>query len=244
MRALNPFDKQRSYRPRNSAVAVAVITAVAAGGGGLDGVPFRKTSAQEGELETGVYCVTSCCRIGGDPAGKAAPTNLPASGGAELRGARLGVAGRDVASGTASPLSARVGVRWRGVRRGVAVNVDRPSGSALLPPSPPGGKGNMASAGLGVCLLTGRGGLLTTGVSSQLTTGVSSQLATGLSSQLATGVSSQLATGVSSQLTTGVSSQLTAGVSSQLINLKNWQQNGRQHIVFSIKYIISLWIIY
>jgi hypothetical protein len=67
MRALNPFDMQRSYRARKSDVAVAVLTAVAAGGGGLDGVPFRTTSAQEGELETGTYCVTSCCRIGVDP---------------------------------------------------------------------------------------------------------------------------------------------------------------------------------
>jgi hypothetical protein len=166
MRALNPFDTQSSYRARNSAVAVAVVTAVAAGGGGLDDVLFRTTSAQEGELETGMYYRTSCCRIGGDPAGKAAPTTLPVSRGAEPRGARLGVAGRDaVASSTASPLSARVGVRWWGVRRGVAGNIDRPLGSALLPPSPPGGEGNMATEGLGVCPLSGRGGLLATGVS-------------------------------------------------------------------------------
>jgi hypothetical protein len=106
MRALNPFDTQRSYRARKPAVAVAVLTAVAAGSGGLDGVP-----------------VSDNVSLGG-----------------------------------------RVGNRH--VLRDVAVNVDRPSGSALLPPSPPGGEGNMASAGLGVCLLTGRGGLLTTGVSS------------------------------------------------------------------------------
>jgi hypothetical protein len=40
IRALNPFDRQRSYRARNSAVADAVETAVAAGGDGLDDVPF------------------------------------------------------------------------------------------------------------------------------------------------------------------------------------------------------------
>ncbi len=83
---MNPFDTQRSYRARKSAVGVAVITAVAAGGSGLDGVPFRTTSAQEGELETGMYCVTSCCRIGGDPAGKAALTTLPASRGRSREG--------------------------------------------------------------------------------------------------------------------------------------------------------------
>ncbi len=82
------------------------------------------------------------------------------------------MAGRDASAfGTASPLSARVGVRWRGVRRGVAGNVDRPLGSALLPPSPPGGEGNMATEGLGLCPLSGRGGLLTTGVSSELNKG-------------------------------------------------------------------------
>jgi hypothetical protein len=95
MRALNPFDMQCSYRARNSAVAVAVITAVAAGGGGLHGVPFWTTSAQEGELETGTYCGMSCSRLGGDPADKAVPTTLPVSRGSEPRGARLGVAGRD-----------------------------------------------------------------------------------------------------------------------------------------------------
>jgi hypothetical protein len=86
MRALNPFDTQRSYRARNSAVAVAAITAVAAGGSGLDDVPFRTTSAQEGELETGMYCGTSCCRLGGEPAGKVAPTTLPVSGGRSREG--------------------------------------------------------------------------------------------------------------------------------------------------------------
>ncbi len=54
------------------------------------------------------------------------------------------------------------------MQRGVAGNVDRPVGSALQLPSPPGGEGNMAAGGLGVCSLSGRGGLLTTGVSSEL----------------------------------------------------------------------------
>ncbi len=54
-----------------------------------------------------------------------------------------------------------------GVRRGVADNVDVPVGSVLQPPSPPGGEGNMAAGGLGMCPLSGRGGLLTTGVSSE-----------------------------------------------------------------------------
>ncbi len=38
-RILYAIDTQRSYRVRNSAVAVAAVTAVAAGGGGLDDVP-------------------------------------------------------------------------------------------------------------------------------------------------------------------------------------------------------------
>jgi hypothetical protein len=152
--------------------------------------------SQEGESETGVHCGTSCCRLYGDPAGAPAPTTLPVSGGSEPRGARLGVAGiAAVASVTASPLSAREGARWRGVRRGVAGNVDRPSGSALQLPSPPGGEMNMATVGLGKGPLSGRGGLLTMGVSSELT-GVSSEL-TGVSSKL-TGVSSELS-GVSSE---------------------------------------------
>jgi hypothetical protein len=150
-----------------------------------------------------VHCGTSCCRLCEDPSGAPALTTLPVSGGSELRGARLGMAGKTaVASSTASPLSAQGGARWQGVGRGIAGNVDRPSGSALQLPSPPGGEGNMAAAGLGVGPLSGRGGLLTTRVSSELT-GVSSELA-GVSSKL-TGVSSEL-TGVSSELT-GVSSE-------------------------------------
>jgi hypothetical protein len=162
-RALRPFNTHRSYRAKISAVA-----AVVAGGGGLEDVPFRTMSAQEGESETGVHCGTSCCRLYGDPAGALSPTTLPVSRGSEPRGARLGVAGRAaVASVTASPLSAWEGARWRGVRRGIAGNVDRPSGSALQLPSPPGGEGSMAAVGLGVGPLSGRGGLLTTGVSSE-----------------------------------------------------------------------------
>jgi hypothetical protein len=96
-------------------------------------------------------------------------------GGAEPRGARLGVAGRTaVLSCTAGPLSdPKEGkVRWRGVRCGVAVNFDRPEGSTLLPPSPPrwGGEGNMAAGGRQEPAPWVRGrGLLTTGVSSELT---------------------------------------------------------------------------
>jgi hypothetical protein len=48
-----PLHTQRSYRARKSAVAAVVVAVVAAGGGGLGGFPFRTTSAQEGELETG-----------------------------------------------------------------------------------------------------------------------------------------------------------------------------------------------
>jgi hypothetical protein len=167
--ALRPFDTHRSYRAKKSAVAAVEVTAVVAGGGGLDDVPFQTTSAQEGESKTGVHCNTSCCRLCEDPAGAPALTTLPVSGRLEPRGARLGVAGKTaVASSTASPLSAREGARWRGVRRGIAGNVDRPSGSALQLPSPPGGEGKMTAAGLGVGPLSGRGGLLTTGVSSEL----------------------------------------------------------------------------
>jgi hypothetical protein len=124
-RAFRPFDTHRSYNAKKSAVAAVEVVAVVAGGGGLGDVPFRTTSAQEGESETGVHCGTSCCRLCEDPAGAPAPITLPVSGGSEPRGARLGVAGR-TASSTVSPLSAREGARWRGVRRGVADNVDRP----------------------------------------------------------------------------------------------------------------------
>ncbi len=150
-RALRPFDTHRSYRAKKSAVAAVEVTAVVAGGGGLDDVPFRTTSAQEGELETGVHCSTSCCRLCEDPAGALAPTTLPVSGRSELRGARLGVAGRTaVASSTVSPLLAREGARWRGVRRGVAGNVDRPSGSALQLSHPrPWGGGEHGCSGVG-----------------------------------------------------------------------------------------------
>jgi hypothetical protein len=53
------------------------MAAVAAGGGGLGGFPFRTTSAQEGELDTG----KSCGRLAGDPASRPAPTTLPVNGG-------------------------------------------------------------------------------------------------------------------------------------------------------------------
>jgi hypothetical protein len=36
------------------------LIAVVAGGGGRDDVPFRTTSAQEGESETGLHCGKSC----------------------------------------------------------------------------------------------------------------------------------------------------------------------------------------
>jgi hypothetical protein len=67
-----------------------------------------------------------------------------------------------------------------GVCHGVTGNVDRPVGSALQLPPPPGGKGSMTAGGLGVHPLFRRGGLLTTGVSSELR--VSSEL--GVSSEL------------------------------------------------------------
>ncbi len=164
-----------------------MLTAVAAGSCGLEAVPLRTTSAQEGELETetGTYCVASCCRGGGDPAGKAAPTTLPASGGAEPQGARLGLAGRTaVSTCPAGPLSyPKEGeVRWRGV----AANSDRPEGSKLLPPSPPwwGGRGTWLQGGRVQPTPCVRGrGLLTTRVSSELTTRVSSEL-TRVSSEL------------------------------------------------------------
>ncbi len=54
-RAFKPFVTHRSYRAKKSAVAAVEITAVVAGGGGLSDVPFRTTSAQEGESETGVH---------------------------------------------------------------------------------------------------------------------------------------------------------------------------------------------
>jgi hypothetical protein len=73
---------------------------------------------------------------------------------------------------TAGPLSVREGERWRGVRRGVTGNVDRPVGSALQLPPPPGGEGSMTAGGLGVHPLFRRGGLLTTGVSSELQRGL------------------------------------------------------------------------
>jgi hypothetical protein len=105
---------QRSHRTRKSAVAAAVLSAVAAGGDGLEPVLFRTTSAQEGDMHTvpELYCGASCRHCDGDPdpAGQAAPTSLPVSGGAEPRGARLGGAGSPaVPSSTASILSPQIG---------------------------------------------------------------------------------------------------------------------------------------
>jgi hypothetical protein len=148
IRALNLFDTQHSYRARKSAVAAVVVAAFAAGGDELEDVLLLTTSAQVSELETGRHCGASCGRLDGDPAGRPAPTTLPVSRRAEPRGARLGMAGRAaVASSMACPLSAREGERWWGVRRGVAGNVDRPVGSALQPPSPPGGRGTWLQGG-------------------------------------------------------------------------------------------------
>jgi hypothetical protein len=86
IRALNPFDTQRSYRARKSAVADVVVAVVAAGGNELEDVPLLTTSAQVGELETGRHCGASCGRLNGDPAGRPAPTTLPASGGRSREG--------------------------------------------------------------------------------------------------------------------------------------------------------------
>jgi hypothetical protein len=100
-------------------------------------------------------------------------------GGVEPRGARLGEAGKTaVPPCSAGPLSyPKEGeVRWRGLRLGVVGNFDRPDGSTLLPPSPPGG----GEGARGTWLQVGRGeptpwvrgrGLLTTGVSSELNDG-------------------------------------------------------------------------
>jgi hypothetical protein len=92
-------------------------------------------------------------------------------GGAEPRGARLGLAGRTAASTCpAGPLSdPKEGeMRWRGV----TPNSDRPEGSTLLPPSPPwwGGRGTWLQGGRVEPTPWVRGrGLLTTRVSSELT---------------------------------------------------------------------------
>jgi hypothetical protein len=39
-RSLRPFDTHRSFRAKKSAVAAVEVTAMVAGGGGLDDVPF------------------------------------------------------------------------------------------------------------------------------------------------------------------------------------------------------------
>ncbi len=117
-----------------------------------------------------------------------------------------------VASSTASPLSAREGERWWGLRRGVAGNVDRPVGSALQLPSPPGGEGNMAAGGLGVYPLSKRGGLLTMGVSSELGVEVSSELGMGVSSKLGTGVSNKLGAGLAANWGRGLAANWGRGL--------------------------------
>jgi hypothetical protein len=81
MRVFRPLHTHRSYKVRKSAVAGVVVAVVVAGGGGLGGFPFRTTSAQDGKLETEKSCEVSCRCLGGDPAGRPAPTTLPASGG-------------------------------------------------------------------------------------------------------------------------------------------------------------------
>jgi uncharacterized membrane protein len=83
IRVFRPLHTHRSYRARKSAVAGVVVAVVAAGGGGFGGLPFRTTSAQEGESETGKSCGANCGRLAGDPAGRPAPTTLPVSRGAE-----------------------------------------------------------------------------------------------------------------------------------------------------------------
>jgi hypothetical protein len=114
--------------------------------------------------------LTQCCWSGPSrPAGsKPSPSGW---GGAEPRGARLGLAGRTVVSSCmAGPLSdPKEGeMRWREV----AENSDRPEGSTLLPPSPPwwgGGRGTWLQGGWVEPTPWVRGrGLLTTGVSSEL----------------------------------------------------------------------------
>jgi hypothetical protein len=138
-------------------------------------------------------------------------------GGAELQGARLGLAGRTaVSTCPAGPLSdPKEGeMRWRGV----AANSDRPEGSTLLPPSPPwwGGGEHGCRGGRVEPTPWVRGrGLLTTRVSSELAR-ISSELMR-VSSEL-TRVSSEL-TRVSSELTR-VSSEL-ARVSSELARVSS-----------------------
>jgi hypothetical protein len=153
-RALNPFDTQRSYRARKSAVADVVVAAVAAGGYELEDVPLLTTSAQVGELETGRHCGVSCGRLNVDLAGRPAPTTLPASGGAEPRGARLGVAGKAaVASSTASPLSAREGERWQGCGVAWLITLTVQWGQYCSHPHPLGGRGTWLQEGW-ACVLS------------------------------------------------------------------------------------------
>jgi hypothetical protein len=91
---LNPLKTQRSYKTRKSAAAAAVVSAVVAGRNGLEPIPFQTMSAQERELDTvpELHCGASCCCFDGDPdpAGQAALTSLPVSGGGAVRGQTSG----------------------------------------------------------------------------------------------------------------------------------------------------------
>jgi hypothetical protein len=68
IQAFSPFNTQRSCRARNSegvqTFAVAVALAVAAGGGGLEPVPFWTTASQEGAVlgaDRLAEAVVCCC---------------------------------------------------------------------------------------------------------------------------------------------------------------------------------------
>ncbi len=85
IRAFNLFETQWLYRSRKSAVADAVVSAVAAGGNELEPVLFRTTSAQEGVLDMGLRCYfavhAAVTVMGTQPAKRIRP--LSVSGGAE-----------------------------------------------------------------------------------------------------------------------------------------------------------------
>ncbi len=109
MRVFNPLEMQRSYKAKKSTVVDEEEIVVAAGGDGLRRGLLRTTSAQEGELDP-IPVVFWGGRwrsaVDPDPAGQPAPSPLPVGGGAEPRGARLGVAGKTaIPFCTAGPLS-------------------------------------------------------------------------------------------------------------------------------------------
>jgi hypothetical protein len=90
IRAFSLFNTQGSYRARKSAgMQRFVAFAVAAGGGGLEPVPFQTTSAQLGAVldadrlaEAEVWCCCGCCcRCGTVPASLADWPSLPVGGG-------------------------------------------------------------------------------------------------------------------------------------------------------------------